>query len=175
MCNGATLQDRLSRIHRQILDRGFTIMQVEGTPASDEWAYTIGLLNGHNHPELVVAGYPLEEASVVLLGLATEVVNGDRLDTPGDRLALDGVEFGVVPVDKQLLKGDLLAAWYGYHKTFGPSDLVPRALQVLLPDAHYCFHHQNTQPRLDQPGSFSGMNHRERRRQAFGRGRRNQR
>jgi hypothetical protein len=172
MCNGATLRDLVDDLHREITDRGFTVMSVEATATTKEWSYTIGLLHGHDHPELVVAGYPWKGAVAVLAELAAEVVKGDRFDEPGDHIIFHSAEIGVVPVHAQHLTGDLLAAWHLYSDAAGRPDLEPRALQIVLPDGDRCFHHQTTQPRLDKPGALAGMNRRERRRQRYGGGRR---
>ena len=172
MCNGATMQEVLDNMHRKIASNGFTTMSVEATARTKEWSYTIGLRHNHDHPELVVAGYPHQGAVAVLSELAAEVVKGDRFDIPGDRVLFHDAEIGVVPVHAQYLKGELMAAWHWYSDAVGRPDLEPEALQIVLPDDQRCFHHQTTQPRLDKPGALVAMNRQERRRRASRSGRR---
>ena len=165
MCNGATREEVLRDLHLQISDRGFTIVSVGTTLENKGWAYTIGLIDSKDHPELVVAGYPLGGAVVVLDQLSAAVLAGDRLDIPGDHLVFCGAEIGARRVHERHLRGGLIASWQSYYQSVGRHDLVPRALQIVLPDGRCCSEHQTAQPRLDDNHhvAFAGLTRQQRR------------
>jgi hypothetical protein len=148
MCDGGAIEDVFRILNRQIVDRGFAIVPVGTRTEKIRWSYTIGLIDCKDHPELVVAGYPLDLAVDILDQLGTAVMAGHRLD-PDDRLAFNNILIGARSVHERHLRGDLIAGWHFYYETLGRHDLVPRALQVVLPDGECCFEHQTTQPRLD--------------------------
>jgi len=164
MCNGGTIEDLFRILDLQIIDRGFAIVPISTRTENKGWVYTIGLIDSKEHPELVVAGYPLDLAIDVVDQLGTAVIAGDRVD-PTARLAVNGLEIGARSVHERHLRGDLIARWHFYYETLGRCDLVPRALQVVLPDGGYCFEHQTTQPRLDDRRHvpFDGPNRQQRR------------
>jgi hypothetical protein len=163
ICNGGSIEDVVNRLHAQIVTRGFAIVPVGALEKG--WAYTIGLINSKDHPELVIAGHPLERAVNVIDDLGAAVLAGDRLDTAGDHLVFHGVHIGTRPVHERHLRSDLLAAWHWYYSSVGRRDLAPRALQIVVPDGGFCFEHQTTQPRLDDHRHvpFDGMTRQQRR------------
>jgi hypothetical protein len=165
MRNGATREEYVRRLHLQIVDRGFTIIQVGTRTENKGWAYTIGLIDSRDHPELVVAGYRLDRAAAVLNQLGTAITAGDRLDIPGDHLVFLGTEIGARPVHERHLEGGLIASWRSYYDSVGRYDLVPKALQIVLPDDRRCFKCQTTQPRLDEShrAPFDGLTRQQRR------------
>jgi len=165
MCNGATREEVFRDLHAQMVDRGFAIVPVGTRIENKGWAHTIGLIESKDHPELVVAGYPLVRAVGILGELSVAVMAGDRLDIPGDRLVLRCTQIGARPVHETHLQGGLIASWHSYYKSVGRYDLVPQALQIVLPDERHCFEHQTTQPRLDESHrvSFDGLNRQQRR------------
>ncbi len=164
MCNGGSIADLFRILDLQIVDGGFAIVPISTRTENKGWAYTIDLIDSKDHPELVVAGYNLDLAVDVIDQLGAAVMSGDRLDSTG-RLAFNGLEIGARSVHERHLRGDLIADWHFYYETLGRHDLVPRALQVVLPDGGYCFEHQTTQPRLDDRRHvpFDGPNRQQRR------------
>ena len=82
MCNGGTIEDVFRILHLQIVNRGFAVVPVGTKTENRGWAYTIGLIDSKDHPELVVAGYPLDRAVNILDELGAAVMAGDRLDSP---------------------------------------------------------------------------------------------
>jgi uncharacterized protein DUF4262 len=66
MCNGATREEVFRALHVQIVDRGFAIVPVGTRIENKGWAYTIGLIESKDHPELVVAGYSGRSSCVPL-------------------------------------------------------------------------------------------------------------
>ena len=164
MCNGGTIEDVFRVLHLQIVERGFAIVPVGTRTENKGWAYTIGLIDSKDHPELVVAGYPLDRAVDILDELGAAVMAGDRLDSPG-RLAFHSLEIGAKSVHEIHLQGGLIAFWHSYYDSVGRYDLVPQVLQIVLPDDGCCFEHQTTQPRLDQNHRvpFDGLTRQQRR------------
>jgi len=164
LCQGGTIDDVVSDFDRQIVERGFAIVPVGSSAQSRGWAYTIGLIDASDHPELVVAGYPLGEAVTVLDDIARAVIRGSRLDAPDDSIPPRG-QIGARSVHHQHLSGNLMAGWHWYYRSDGRSGPSLRALQIVLPDGKHCFEHQTTQPKLDNPRhtSYSGMSRQERR------------
>jgi hypothetical protein len=142
MCSGATVKDVVNRLHREIEDRGFAIVPVEDASEKTSWAYTIGLVDSMNHPELVVAGHPLGAAVRVLGELGQAVLGGHRLEPDDSPITFHGAAVGVVPVHQWHLHQGLIAAWHWYYDGVGRPDVEPRALQILLPDAYVCPAHQ---------------------------------
>jgi hypothetical protein len=150
MCQGATEDELLSRIQGQIRNYGLGIIAVGDNDEDRGWAYTIGLVEGMDHPELIVAGYRLWQAMEVLDDLGSLVVFGQRLDLGTGTIGYRGVPLGAVPVLAQQLEGDLMSAWRWYYDSMGRPELHPRALQIVLPDGGFCHEHQTRQPRLDR-------------------------
>ena len=90
MCEGFSLDDVLALDAAQIAEYGFVIIGVDGSPPDDgsPWAYTIGLLDAADHPELIIAGPSLETSGSMLSLLAHSVLDdGDRYEL-GDTIDL---------------------------------------------------------------------------------------
>ncbi|MBA2427455.1 MAG: DUF4262 domain-containing protein [Actinobacteria bacterium] len=56
MCEGASLDDVRFHIHGLIEGSGWAVIPVEGNTPYRSWAYTVGLVQTFDHPELVVVG-----------------------------------------------------------------------------------------------------------------------
>lgn len=154
----------LARLHEQISEDGFAVVPVGKSMRARGWAYTIGLVDGYDHPELVIAGLPLEDAVGPLSALAACVVEGDRIDTPGQH-GLNGLAIGTVPVHARHLERGLMERWSWYYESVGRFDVARRALQIVLPAGGYCCHHQREQPDLGSPHHvpFDGLSTNKRR------------
>lgn len=140
----------LARLHDDIREIGFAVMLAGRSMTARGWAYTLGLVDGFDHPELVIAGLPLEDALDPLSALARCVVAGDRIDTPFQH-GLDGIPIGTVPVHERHFERGLMSWWDWYYQSLGRFDIALRALQIVLPAGGYCFHHQSEQPDLGSP------------------------
>jgi Domain of unknown function (DUF4262) len=162
--NATTREETVSELHGQIAQWGFTIFAV-GSFGHRGWAYTIGLLELKNHPEIVVAGWPLGGAVNLLSDMGTAVAAGKRYDVGGPAFSVGRTDLGVVPVHEAHLERGLMNAWHWYYEGVGRFELEPSALQAVLPDADHCFEHQRLQPRLDDPRhvAFDGRSREERR------------
>ena len=151
MCNGATRDECLDRIHRRVLDHGFTMQAVGASLNERGVVYTIGLVDKYDHPEFVVAGRPIGEAARVVEPLAMGVTEGNRYK-PGETILLGGeLLLGVGKVHERHLRDGLLAAWKAYYEYLGRVDLSLDAVQILVSEHDHCFEHQTTQPHLDLP------------------------
>jgi Domain of unknown function (DUF4262) len=165
MGNEPAREEYFRRLNVQIGAQGFTIIQVGTRIENKGWAYTIGLIESNDHPELVVAGYSLVRAADILGELAVGVAAGERLDIPGDHRVFRCGEIGTRPVHERHLQDGLMASWRSDYDSVGRYDLVRRALQIVLPDDRRCLKCQTTQPRLDQDHrvSFDGLARQQRR------------
>jgi Domain of unknown function (DUF4262) len=154
-----------AKLDTQIVGRGFAVVPVGPSYRTRGWAYSVGLLDARDHPELVVAGWPLGGAVAVLDEMGGEVVAGRRFDGGGPQFGLRAATIGVVPVHEMHLGRRLMRLWHRYYDHVGRFDLELRALQAVLPDADHCFEHQRLQPRLDEARHvrFDGMGPAERR------------
>lgn len=150
MCDGASRDEVRFHLHGKISRHGWAIFAVENAGTLG-WVYTIGLVAGFNHPELVVVGQEPALAGTVLNHLGERVRQGERLDVV-DRTALDPQpEVGLTHVHPAQIEHGLLNAWLDYYGALGPPHPEPQALQVVLPDGRYCHQHQQMQPLLDGP------------------------
>jgi hypothetical protein len=117
MCNEGAREEYFHCLHVQIGDQGVAIIPVGTRIENKGWTYTIGLIESKDHPELVVAGYPLVRAVNILGELAVAVMAGDRLDIPGDHLAFRCSEIGARPVHERHLQDGLMASWHSYYES----------------------------------------------------------
>ena len=151
ICDGMTHDEFNERTMRGIEQYGWYITGVEDGPGLG-WAYTIGLLEGFDHPELIVAGLGWPESGHLLNQLGDRVAAG-RLLYPG--LAdetIEGIDFGVVAPD-QWKAQSTFAGWLGYYEWRGGMPADPFAVQVFVSGAP-----ATRLVELDDPGSdISGM------------------
>jgi hypothetical protein len=70
MCEGFSLDDVLALDAARIAEYGFVVIGVEGRDDDDDhppaWAYTVGLLDAADHPEMIVAGVSTETSGSFL-------------------------------------------------------------------------------------------------------------
>lgn len=151
ICNGATREECLDDVHLRILEYGFTMQAVGASLSKRGMVYSIGLVDKHDHPELVIAGRPIREAARIVESLAMRVTEGVRYK-PGETILLGGeLLLGVGAVHERHLKDGLLAVWREYYGRLGRIDLSLEAVQILVSEDDHCFECQTTQPRLDLP------------------------
>ena len=86
ICDGGSYDELHFTQFGNIMRYGFTVTMVEDPPT---WAYTIGLTQTSNHPELVVTGLP----QCCVLSIINEVVDlirdGERFNASAPPLDLD--------------------------------------------------------------------------------------
>ena len=83
ICEGGTTEQYNQRLHEQILTGGFALAPVGSGWNDDGFAYTIGLIDGRAHPELVVVSFQLGKAVAALDELARSVIRGARFEAGG--------------------------------------------------------------------------------------------
>jgi Domain of unknown function (DUF4262) len=90
--------------------------------------YTVGLIDLHSHPELVIQGLPMEHAYGVLFEAQNLIKNGLRFDEPGVRSGLiKGYDAHLVEVHRSNYRD-----WLGMAHSYHGAEL--RAIQILWPD-----------------------------------------
>lgn len=141
-------------ISEAVRKNGFRILSV--SDHKPPFAYTVGLMFTHEHPELIIFG--LREAGPNILRAAIKMIqDGKRLDAPGEHDVLGVVSVATRPVHPTQHEFYLGFAM-GYCREQGrPGEL--QALQVFWPDKQRKFPFTRgceeqvwaAQPRLDQP------------------------
>jgi len=141
ICDGTTYEEALEDLHECIDRYGWAVQGVEARRA---WAYTIGLAERFDHPELVLAGVPWQASLPVLNALGTMVATGEVLE-PGRVPVLVGeVELAVGAVHPVHLANGLIGMWDAHYEAYPPS---PRrsVVQVLpLPGRRLPLDHPHT-------------------------------
>ena len=148
ICDGASIDEVRKAVDRKIDLHGWVVQAVEGGADSDPWAYTIGLVEQFQHPELVVTSLDATVAGRLLDDLAERVRGGERF-APGST-DVGGVEVHFVPVHPWQFANGLFAMWFDHYRRFGSDDLLLSALQVIIPGWPYCSRHAHRAPRLDR-------------------------
>jgi hypothetical protein len=128
-CDCEPIEVFVAGLGERIAKHGFTVVAVGTTDDSRGWAYTIGLVDNFDHPELVVAGVLRGKAGWIVAELAQQVISGRRFDDVDGPILLQECNIGIRPVHEKHAHGDLLAGWHWYHEDLGRWDLEPRALQ----------------------------------------------
>ena len=106
---------------------------VNGDATHPPWTYTIGLLDGFGHPELIVVGLACESACALLNALADRVAAGCRF-AAGEWFVGGDYTLGFRPVHDTRWESGLFAKWHHYYECVGYPDEDPVALQVVWPD-----------------------------------------
>jgi hypothetical protein len=133
ICNGMTHEESYQRTMRAIEQYGWAISGVEAGSGLG-WAYTIGLLEGFDHPELVVIGLGWPGGGNLLNQLGERVAAGQLLYPGLSTYRADGVEFGAVAPD-QWKTQSTFAGWQGYYEWRGGAPADPFAVQVFVSGA----------------------------------------
>jgi hypothetical protein len=158
--------ESLFSIEHAIARHGFFISYVLGDDRKIPWAYTIGLTESVDHPEVVVFGLSQSATSVLLhhvyeraaelapLPIGREADNRDR-----------GLAFRLLRIPRPHILGgpELMLGWFDYYLAVG-RDPGLRAVQLVWADRTGRLPWEPdsdpecTQPLLDeQPGPFAGQ------------------
>ena len=95
------------------------------------FAYTVGLMKTHDHPELILFGRP-EDDYAILADLVAKIARGVRLDEPKEYDLLEGFPVATRPVDESHHESYLGFAM-GYVRRMGRIGEL-QAVQVIVPD-----------------------------------------
>ena len=99
------------------------------------WGYTVGLSEGFNHPELVMADACCPKCVGYVLNSLGELVRAGRQLDHGDLLAdTSGRILRLSDVHRDNFETGVFAVWTGYHRSLGPPYPEERALEVVYPE-----------------------------------------
>jgi hypothetical protein len=136
-CNGGSADEWARSVDRNIDDNGFTVVAVEGPGLNGVggWAYSIGLTERFDHPELVVTGGCCSACGRQLIAdVASLVTAGDHFDV-GDELSLGSrraVRFA--PVHPMQWSTDRFNAWLEHYTSKPWAWPMQCALQIVWLD-----------------------------------------
>jgi hypothetical protein len=133
ICDGASEEEVFTGEFVRIAVHGFTMVGVEDTPP---WTYTIGLVRSFDHPELVMTGMPFDVAPGLLTEVVEHIRRGERFDASSPPLALaDSYALGFGAVHSSEWDEGRFNQWLNYYDRLGDEPPIPKAVQVLWPDA----------------------------------------
>jgi len=149
MCEGFSLDDVLALDAAHIAEYGFINIGVDvRAPDGCPWAYTVGLLDRADHPELIVAGPSLATCGPILSMLAHAVLDdGERFEV-GDRIDLGRGDAVIGEVHEIQYVLDTFNFWHNLADYGAVHSVALEAVQVVLPPAFFCAQHRFAQPRL---------------------------
>jgi Domain of unknown function (DUF4262) len=154
MCEGFSLDDVLALDAADIAEYGFVVIGVDdpdrGADDPRSWAYTVGLLDAVDHPEMVIAGVSAETSGSVLSMLARSALAGERYEV-GETIDLGCGVARVGAVDEIQYELDTFNMWRNLWRngTLDASEL--EVVQIILPSTFFCSAHRQRQPLLDDP------------------------
>jgi Domain of unknown function (DUF4262) len=159
ICDGLSLDEVLALDAASIDDHGFTVIGVGGPGVGDveirPWAYTVGLLDAADHPELVIAGVSMETCGSLLPLLAESVLDGERYEV-GDTIDLGRGVVRIGEVNEIQRALGTFNMWDNLQNYGAVQALELEAVQVILPPTFFCSVHGETQPLLDDPDARVG-------------------
>jgi Domain of unknown function (DUF4262) len=156
ICNGMTHEELFEREAALIAEHGYIVRGVDGDADHESWAYSIGLVDIADHPELIVVGVETMFAMRFVRLLSEWVLDGDRLSV-GDKIQIadQGVaRIGAVHDIQYTL--ETFASWHALHERGAVEGLL-EAVQVVLPSRMFCAVHAHQQPLLDDPHARVGQ------------------
>jgi hypothetical protein len=152
ICDGATPDEFLFDLHGKIERYGWTCVAVEAGHDNPSWAYTIGLSDRFDHPELVMVGLPPPDAYWVLGQVARHVRDGAGVEV-GERILVPraGIDVLVGDVDPDQWELGTFNQWLNYYGALGPPYPEQRAVQLILPAGRRGPRPHLAQPLLSEP------------------------
>jgi hypothetical protein len=154
MCDGYSADEVNQWYEMAIAVHGWAISGVEDEHLTP-WAYTIGLVEGFDHPELIVVGMSWKGANRALNELGAQILGGSRFDERsvaevGDHL------FPFGPVDPEQFEHEGFNGWTDFYERW-KREFVPRvALQVFPPPCLVSAGGDPDDWRLDTPAEVLG-------------------
>ena len=139
MCEGFSLDDVLALDAAHIAEYGFINIGVDvREPGGCPWAYTVGLLDRADHPELIVAGPSLETCGPILSTLAHAVLDdGERFEV-GERIDLGRGDAVIGAVHEIQYVLDTFNFWHNLADYGAVHSTALEAVQVVLPPVFFC-------------------------------------
>ena len=133
MCDGATRDECRLEVHRCITAYGWFIQAVEAGAHNPDWAYTVGLSAGFDHPELIVVGLPYPDAGGLLNALGEQVRDGRRFAACEHIHLPGGGPADLLGVDPHQFVLSTFATWCDYYDCSAAPRPRAEALQVWMP------------------------------------------
>jgi hypothetical protein len=131
MCNGASRDEVLFSLHSAIEQRGWIVQPVAGGESNEPWAYTIGLSDRFDHPELVMVGSELRVSCLLLLAIGDRIAEGVEI-RPGMTVATtDDRRFRVTTVHPNHFTNGTLALWDLYYSSLGRPLPPAHAIEIV--------------------------------------------
>ncbi len=161
MCDGFSLEEVIAEDAAHIDEHGYVIIAVEGRGNHDAsyapWAYTVGLRDRADHPELIVAGLRTDLGGAFLSDIAATVLDDDDRYAVGDSIDLGPAGIATVgavhPVQYEL---DTFNMWHNLAAFGAVQTQALEAVQLLLPADLCCPVHRLHQPVLADPRARVG-------------------
>jgi len=113
MCDGMSWEEAQADLDARMERFRWVLQAVE---AARPWVYTIGLTEQIGHPELVMAGVPLDVAGRMLNEVAEHLCHSDELLWPGGSLQMAEIELEVGEVHPVHIAGGLVGQWQAYYE-----------------------------------------------------------
>jgi len=130
MCDGASPEEVDQWMEATIARAGWAVTGVEDDHVVD-WAYTVGLVDGFNHPELIVVGMG-PGALRTLDEIGERVRAGERFG-PMSVVEIGEHLFPFGPVDPGQFDTEVFNGWTSYYGNHMREYVPPVALQVFPP------------------------------------------
>jgi hypothetical protein len=149
MCEGFSLDDVLALDAAHIAEYGFINIGVDvREPDGCPWAYTVGLLDRADHPELIIAGPSLETCGPILAMVAHAVLDDGEHFEVGDRIDVGGGHAVIGAVHEIQYVLDTFNFWHNLADYGAVHSAALQAVQILLPPSFFCSAHRFAQPVL---------------------------
>jgi hypothetical protein len=132
ICDGKTYEEVHERQAERIAEHGYVIQPVgDGPDDPNAWAYTMGLLDIADHPEMIVTGM-LNTGLVVLSALAEGVLDGDEVFL-GDIIHTPFGHARIEPVHKVHYEINTFNSWHSLKESgaIDADELI--ALEIVMP------------------------------------------
>ncbi len=149
MCEGFSLDDVLALDAAHIAEYGYIGIGVDasserGTP----WAYTVGLLDAADHPEMIIAGPSLDTCGPILSIFAHGVLDGGERFAVGDRVDVGRGDVVIGAVHEIQYVLETFNFWHNLADYGAVRCPALEAVQIVLPPAFFCHEHRFLQPVL---------------------------
>ena len=148
-CDGFSREEALAHDAALIEKHGFMVMGVVhgGDPEKRDWAYTIGLGDRADHPELIVAGASFEFTGPWLNELGRRVLTGERF-AAGDAVPTSQGTARFDTVHEIQFRLGTFDGWLALAAEGAVRSDHLVALQVFAPEHWFCPEHRGRQPAL---------------------------
>jgi len=128
-------QNILNKIRDDIIRSGFSIVSVFASNNTPSYAYTIGLHETYNHPEIIVLGLPAQSSHRAITNAVESILDGGKKISTGINykgIANADVVFNMV---SDFYKNEYAFLAIDYYDSLEGVEFI----QMLWPDQEGCF------------------------------------